>query len=236
MLFDDQCIVAQLRQLISRKGLGSGATGRSQALGNSARIRLVTTTISASMERSAPLAIPLNLSPSRANSRVAVSSIGRRLASGRPRRWEVKSFGVEVSPIQRSSQPPPFVGVGIASGQVVLVLSRHVEADFRQGGDHVGAAPQRAVLDALDQVVADRPLRVGVVFESGPQLRRLDVGPMARLLRPGPRRVVGTAPAVLVFEGVGQRSEGPLTGLHDLRFLPLYWALPDRAEKAENRT
>ncbi len=85
-----------------------------------------------------------------------------------------------------------------------------VEAHVLQGGDHVGAAPHRAVLDALHQVVADQCARVGLVFEPGPQLRRLDVGAMARLLPPGPRRIVGTAPAVLVVERVAQRVEGPL--------------------------
>ena len=66
------------------------------------------------------------------------------------------------------------------------------------------------MLDALHQVVADQFAGVGLVFEPGPQLRRLDVGAMARLLRPGPRRVVRSAPAVLVVERVSQRVEGPL--------------------------
>ena len=66
------------------------------------------------------------------------------------------------------------------------------------------------MLDALHQVVADQRARIGLVFEPGPQLRRLDVSHVARPLRPGPRRVVGAAPAVLVVEGVAQRVEGPL--------------------------
>ena len=48
------------------------------------------------------------------------------------------------------------------------------------------------------------------MFESRPQLRRLDVGSMARLLRPCALRVVRAAPAVLVVEGVAQWIEGPL--------------------------
>ena len=89
-------------------------------------------------------------------------------------------------------------------------MARHFEADFLQGGNHVGAAPHRAVLDALHQVVADQFARVGFVFEPGPQLRCLDVGQVARLLRPGPFWVVRAAPAVLVVKGVAQRVEGPL--------------------------
>ncbi|MCY4122080.1 MAG: hypothetical protein OXG72_14300, partial [Acidobacteria bacterium] len=48
------------------------------------------------------------------------------------------------------------------------------------------------------------------MFEAGPQLRRLDVGTVAGLVRPGPRRVVGAAPAVLMVEGVAQSAEGLL--------------------------
>ena len=89
-------------------------------------------------------------------------------------------------------------------------MAGHLEAGLLQGGDHVGAAPHHAVLDALQQVVADQLARAGFVFEAGPQLRRLQVGAMAGLVRPGPRRVVGAAPAVLVVEGVAQRAEGLL--------------------------
>ena len=66
------------------------------------------------------------------------------------------------------------------------------------------------MLYALHQVVADQRARVRLVFEPGPQFRRLDVGHVARPLRPGPRRVVRAAPAVLMVEGVAQRIEGPL--------------------------
>ena len=104
--------------------------------------------------------------------------------------------------IQRPFQPPPFSAVGIAGGQVVLALAGHLEAGLLQGGDHIGAAPHRAVLDPLQQVVTDQLARAGFVLEAGPQLRRLQVGAMARLVRPGPRRVVRAAPAVLVVETV----------------------------------
>ena len=66
------------------------------------------------------------------------------------------------------------------------------------------------MLDALRQVVPDQLPRVGFVLQAGPQRRRLDVGAVAGLLRPRPRRVVRPAPAVLVVEGVAQRVEGLL--------------------------
>ncbi|WP_420450161.1 hypothetical protein [Candidatus Palauibacter sp.] len=81
-------------------------------------------------------------------------------------------------------------------------MARHLKPNVLQRGDHVGAALDRTVLDALHQVVADQCARVRFVFEPGPQLRRLDVGHVTRPLRPGAQRVVGSAPAVLVIEGV----------------------------------
>ena len=66
------------------------------------------------------------------------------------------------------------------------------------------------MLDALHEVVADQFARAGFVLEASPQLRRLDVGAVAGLVRPGARRVVGAAPAVLVVEAVAQRIEGLL--------------------------
>ncbi|WP_423928644.1 hypothetical protein [Candidatus Palauibacter sp.] len=104
--------------------------------------------------------------------------------------------------IQLSLQPPPLAAVQIVGGEIVLAPARHIEADFLQGGDHVGAALHRAVLHALHDVVADQLARIGFVFEPGPELRRLDVGQVARLLRPGPLRIVRAAPPVLVVERV----------------------------------
>ena len=107
--------------------------------------------------------------------------------------------------VQRSLQPPPLAVVRIPDGQVPLALARHLKAGFLQGGDHVGAALHGAVLDALRQVVPDQLARVGFVLQAGPQRRRLDVGAVAGLMRPRPRRVVRPAPTVLVVEGVAQR-------------------------------
>ena len=122
--------------------------------------------------------------------------------------------------VQRSLQPPPLAVVRIPDGQVVLALARHVKAGVLQGGDHVGAALHGAVLDALRQVVPDQLPRVGFVLQAGPQRRRLDVGAVARLLRPRPRGVVRPAPAVLVVEGVAQRVEGLLpAGRRDVEAL-----------------
>ena len=162
------------------------------------------------MVRSALLATALKLSPSTFSSRAAVASISARSVSSR--RWSlaVKSPWFEVMLVQRSLQPPPLAVVRIPDGQVALALARHLEAGFLQGGDDVGAAPHRAVLDALRQVVPDQLARVGFVLQAGPQRRRLDVGAVAGLLRPRPRRVVRPAPAVLVVEGVAQRAEGLL--------------------------
>ena len=112
--------------------------------------------------------------------------------------------------VQRSLQPPPLPGFRVADGHVAVALARHFESRSLEGGDDIGAAAHDAVLDALHQIVADQLARVGLYLQAGPQLRRLDVGAMAGLLRPRPRRVVGPAPAVLVVEGVAQRVEGLL--------------------------
>ncbi|MDE2865289.1 MAG: hypothetical protein OXR05_09405 [Gemmatimonadota bacterium] len=96
-------------------------------------------------------------------------------------------------------------------------MAGHVEANVLQRGDHVGSVLDRAVLDALHEVVADQRARIRLVFESGPELRRLDVGHVARPLRPRAPRIVRAAPAVLVVECVAKRIERPLpTGRGDV--------------------
>ena len=102
----------------------------------------------------------------------------------------------------------------------MLALARHVESRILQRGDDVGAAVDGAVLDPLHQVVADELARVGLDLKAGPQVRGVDVGAVAGLLRPRPRRVVGPAPAVLVVEAVAQRAEGLLpAGRRDVEAL-----------------
>ena len=109
--------------------------------------------------------------------------------------------------VQRSFQSQPFPALRVADGEVVLAVAGHLEAGILQGGDHVGAVLHPAALDPLQEVVPDQLPRAGFHFEAGPEPRRLDVGAVARLLRLGPRRIVGAAPAVLVVEGVAQRVE-----------------------------
>ncbi len=69
------------------------------------------------------------------------------------------------------------------------------------------AVPHRSVLDALEQVVPDQVAGGSFEPEAGPQLCRFDVGAVAGLLHSGPGRIVRTAPAVLVVEGVAERVE-----------------------------
>ncbi|MCY3843548.1 MAG: hypothetical protein OXH69_08390 [Acidobacteria bacterium] len=76
------------------------------------------------------------------------------------------------------------------------------------------------MLDALHQVVPDDFARVGLDLQAGPQVRGVDAGAVAGLVRSGPRRIVGPAPAVLVVEGVAQRTEGLLpAGRRDVEAL-----------------
>ena len=166
--------------------------------------------VSASMVRSASSTTALKLSPSRRSSPAAVSSICRWSVSSWSRSREVKSFRVEVMLVQRSLRPPPLPALRGAGGYVVLALARHVESRVFEGGDDIGAVAHATVLDALHQVVSDHLARVGLHLQAGSQIRRPDVGAVARLLHPRPRRVVGPAPAVLVAEGVTQRVEGLL--------------------------
>ena len=63
------------------------------------------------------------------------------------------------------------------------------------------------MLDTLEEVVPDQVAGGGFESEPGPQLCRFDVGAVTGLLDPGPRRVVGTSPAMLVVEGVPERIE-----------------------------
>ena len=63
------------------------------------------------------------------------------------------------------------------------------------------------MLDTLEQVVPEQVAGRGFEPEPGSQLRRLDVGAVSGLLHSGSGRIVGTAPAALVVEGVAERVE-----------------------------
>ena len=162
------------------------------------------------MERSAFLAARREFSPSRPSSLAVNSSISRLSLSSLLRSRSVKSFAVEVLSIQFSFQPPPVAGLGVQRGEVVLALARHFQARLPKGGDDIGPVPRRAVLDALEQVVPDQVAGGGFEPEPGPQSGRFDVGAVAGLLHPGPRRIVRASPAVFGIEGVPERAEGLL--------------------------
>ena len=108
--------------------------------------------------------------------------------------------------VQRSFQPPPLFGGRVSHGDVVVTLPRHVESSLLQGGDDARSVLHLAVLDALLQVVPDRRARVVLARDPRPQLRRLDVGAVPRLLLPGARRVVRAAPALVEVQGLDQGS------------------------------
>ena len=97
--------------------------------------------------------------------------------------------------VQRSFQPPPLPTVRVVGGHVVLALARHVEARLLQGGDDAGPVLHRAALDAPQQVVPDLVPGIGLMRDPRPQLRRLEVGAVPRLLIPGARRIVRAAPS-----------------------------------------
>ena len=159
------------------------------------------------MVLSAFLATRREFSASRFSSLAVNSSISLRSVSSRFRSRPVKSFAIEVKCVQFSFQPPPVPALRVQRRDVVLALARHLEARLPQRGDDLVAIPHRSVLDTLQQVVPDQIAGGGFELEPGPQPRRLDVGAVAGLLHPGPSRIVRTAPAVLVVEGVAQRIE-----------------------------
>ena len=108
--------------------------------------------------------------------------------------------------VQRSFQPPAVPTLRIDNRYVVLARARHLIARLLQGGDHAGPVLRQAALDALHQVLLDHVTGIGLALGPGPQLRRLDVGAMPRLLHPRTRRIVRTAPGVLEVAGVHQRA------------------------------
>ena len=69
--------------------------------------------------------------------------------------------------VQLSFQTPPVPGRGGQRRQVVLALARHLQARLPQGCDDIGPIPYRAVLDTLEQVVADQVTGLGLQPEAG---------------------------------------------------------------------
>ena len=77
-----------------------------------------------------------------------------------------------------------------------------------QGRDQAGAVADRASLDSLRQVLADHPAGIRLDIEACSQRGLVDVGAVrAGPVQPGPLRVVGPVPAVLVVQRVAQRVE-----------------------------
>ena len=165
------------------------------------------TSVSRSIVLSAFLATRREFSASRFSSLAVNSSISLRSFSSRLRSRSLKSFAVEVLSIQFSFQPPTVPGLRVQRGEIVLALARHFEARLPQCRDDLVAVAHHAVLDALEQVVPEQVAGGGFQLEPGPQLCRIDVGAVAGLLHSGPGRIVGTAPAVLMVEGVPERIE-----------------------------
>ena len=182
-------------------------SGRSHALGSNSRIRPVASPVSRPMVSSAFLTARREFLAGRASSLAVNSPVFLRSPFSRARIRSVKSFGLEVKGVQPSLQPPTVSGLGVQRGQVFLALARHFKARLPERGDDIEAVFHHAVLDALEQIVPDQFARGGFEPEPGPQLGGLDVGAVSGLLDPGPGRIVRTAPAVLVVEGVPERIE-----------------------------
>jgi len=202
-------IVAELPAEMPSQRLRSTISGLGQALDGNWHIRPVASSVSRSIVRGAFLATRREFSAGRPSSLAVNSRISLRSLSARVRSPPVKSFGPEVKGVQPSLQPPTVPGLRVHRGQVFLALARHFQARLPKRGDDIEAVLHRAVLDALNQVVPDQVVGRGFEPEPGPQLGSLDEGAVSGLLHPGPRRIVRTAPAVLVVEGVAKRIERP---------------------------
>ena len=209
MLLDDHRIVAQLPAKMPSEWFRPKIGGFGQAFSGNVCIRPVASTVSRPMVRSAFLAARREFPAGRASPFAVNFPVSLRSLSSRLLSRSVESSGLEVKGVQPSLQPPTVPGVGVHRGQVVLALARHFQARLPERGDDIEAVFHRAVLDALEQVVPDQVAGGGFEPEPGPQSRRLDVGAVSGLLHPGPGRIVRTAPAVFVVEGVPERIERP---------------------------
>ncbi len=207
MLLDRHRIVAQLPAEMPSERFRPNVSGFGQAFCGNVCIRAASSSVTSPMVRSAFLAARREFSSGRPSSLTVNFPVSLRPLSSRLLSRSVGSFGLEVKGVQPSLQPPTVPGVGVHRGQVVLALARHFQARLPERGDDIEAVFHHAVLDPLDQVVSDQVAGGGFEPEPGPQSRRLDVGAVSGLLHPGPGRIVRTAPAVLVVEGVAERVE-----------------------------
>ena len=151
----------------------------------------------------------LDLLPGFCSARRVVASIGWLSGAGRVRNLlPDDAFPVEVTVVQRPLQPPPIAGLRIPGGHVVLALARHLQAELLQRPHHAAAVGDRAGNHTGHQVLADHLPRVRLHLPTRPQRLRVQIRPRRRRPeRPRTRRVVRTAPAVLVVQGVAKRVE-----------------------------
>ena len=143
-------------------------------------------------------------------SRVVAASSSFPLA-GRLRSFPQESFPVEVTFVQRPPQPPPLPRGRIPGRHVVLALPRHVVAPLIERRHHTGAVLHPTGRHELQQVHPDLLPHARLDLIPGPAHRPSLIRQMRRRPgRPRPRRVVRTAPAMLVVERVAERVVRPL--------------------------
>ena len=103
-----------------------------------------------------------------------------------------------------------FPALRVVGGHVVLALARHVEFQLLEGRDYTGPVPHLPDRNALLDVALDQLARVILACDPRPQRRRVEIGAMPRLLIPGARRVIRSAPALVEVQGLDQRAIGLL--------------------------
>ena len=111
--------------------------------------------------------------------------------------------------VQPSFQAPPLPGRGVQRRDVFLAPGAALRGPPLAGRRQPlhDSAPCRARHAGAGSPGSGRG--GGFEPEAGAQPRRLDVGAVAGLLHPGPRRVVWLTPTVFVVEGVAERVERP---------------------------
>ena len=151
------------------------------------------------------------LSPSVCSPLRVISSIGAFSVPGWFPYLPDESFPVEVGFVQPPLQPQPLSRLRPKDGHVVPALAGHFEAETLERRHHPGAVLHRAIGHAPHQVLPDQRPTVRLHLPPRPQRLGVQVRQVRRRpVRPRPRRVVGTAPAMLVVECVAERVEGLL--------------------------